>query len=63
MEGGFFDVKAAQSLKRRHRPHLPGTNDPPLIRNLKTKYWVYLCVVAILLWLAGQWNRIIHLTR
>lgn len=55
--GGFFDVKAAQSLKRRHRPHLPGTNDPSLIRNLKTKYWVYLCVVA-----AGQLNRIIPFT-
>lgn len=38
----FFDVTAAESLKRRHRPQLPRANDPALISNLKTKYWVYL---------------------
>lgn len=38
MEGAlFFDVKAAESLKRCHRPQLPRTNDASLIRNLKTK--------------------------
>lgn len=43
MEGALvFDVKAAGSLKRRHRPQLPRANDPALISNLETKYWVHL---------------------
>ena len=42
MEGALlFDVKAAESLKHGHRPQLRHTNDPALISNLKTKYWVY----------------------
>lgn len=43
MEGALvFDVKAAGSLKRRHRPQLPRANDAALISNLETKYWVHL---------------------
>lgn len=56
----FFDVKAAESLKCRRRPHLPRTNDPSLISNLKTKYWVYLWQQSC--FYLQDFKRIIHFT-